>query len=69
MASFKVVPLSTLAVNIHTKITLDKNSIIIGIFSVKLKAFLNQYVQITNLALVILFKVSVKERTLLYYLY
>lgn len=39
MASFKVVPLSTLAVNVHTKITLDKNSIILGIISVKLKAF------------------------------
>ena len=39
MASFKVVPLSTLAVNVHTKLILDKNYIIIGIISVKLKAF------------------------------
>ena len=39
MASFKVVPLSTLAVNVHTKISLDKNSIILGIISVKLKVF------------------------------
>ena len=62
MALFKVVPLSTLAVNVQTKITLGNNSINLGIISVKLKAFLNQHVQITNLAWVILLKVSVKER-------
>ena len=35
MATFKVVPLSTLAVNICTKITLDKKSMILDIISVK----------------------------------
>ena len=42
MVSIKVVPLSTLAVKIHTKVTLDKKSVILAIISVKLKAFLNQ---------------------------